>query len=167
MRAPIALLLGIVACGPGGRAHTAPDASNAGGDATPRVCYAPSETGSVMAGNPDLQSCAIWNNVANMNGNVTLARDPANNLTMTFSTGLAFAGAITDPNVQLVHSELHDFTDGCKWRATETLSGTIDETTCVMMLHYAYVETVEISNGACASPCTGTADFTLQIMPLF
>jgi hypothetical protein len=122
--------------------------------------------GTVSTGAADIQSCAIWNNVANMSGTVTLARDQ-NNVTMTFSTGLMFSGTITGTQVTLVHWELHDFSDGCEWRATETLSGTIDESTCVMMLHYAYVESVEVDNGGCATPCSGTANLTLQISPLF
>jgi hypothetical protein len=131
-------------------------------DAAPGVCYEPSVSGMVMAGNPNLQACAIWNNVANMTGTVTLGRT-GNMVTMAFASGLTFTGTISGTNVTLTSSALHSFTDGCTWRATETLTGTIDPTSCVMMLSYAYVETVEVSNGACATPCTGTADFSLQI----
>jgi hypothetical protein len=166
-RGLVALALALAACAPSGRPpgeHV--DAAVVVPDTTPAVCYEPSVTGMVMAGAANLQSCAIWNHVAQMNGTVTLAR-AQDNLTMTFANGLAFAGTISGTTVDLVHSELHDFTDGCTWRATETLSGTIDTSSCVMMVHYAYQETVEVSNGACASPCTGTADFMLQITPIF
>jgi hypothetical protein len=167
MRALPLALVAAAACGPGGRSPTTVDAPpQMTGDAPAMLCYSPSTTGTAMDGNASIQSCAIWNNVANMNGMVTLTRDHAN-LTMAFANGLTFTGTITGTSVQLQHYELHDFSDGCTWRATETLTGTIDETSCVMMLSYAYVETVEVSNGACATPCSGTADFNLQITPIF
>jgi hypothetical protein len=36
----------------------------------------------------------------------------------------------------------------------------------VMNLSYRYTETVEISNGACATPCAATGTFALQVMPI-
>jgi hypothetical protein len=134
-------------------------------DSGPMVCFEPSVMGDVMAGTPDIQSCAIWNSLAEMTGNVTLTRS-GSMLTMAFMGGIAFTGTVTGSNVSLTYYALHDFEDGCKWRATETLTGTLDPTTCVMNLGYAYVETVEVSNGACATPCTGTSNFSLQINPV-
>jgi hypothetical protein len=166
MRLLAAALLPAIGCGPGARSQDRADAHQSATDATHGQCYAPSVMGNVMTGAADIQDCAVWNNVANMSGTVTLARTQ-NNLTMAFSTGLTFTGTIHDTQVTLVHWELHDFTDGCKWRATETLSGTIDDRTCVMMLHYDYMESVEIDNGGCDLPCSGTANFSLQISPIF
>jgi len=136
------------------------------GDSSPAVCFVPSVMGTVAHGPPNIQSCAIWNSVGSMTGDVTLSRT-GDNVTMAFATGITFTGTITGTNVMLTYWHLHDFSDGCKWRATETLTGTIDPQSCVMMLSYNYVETVEVSNGACATPCSGTADFSLQITPLF
>lgn len=168
MRALVAGLVSLAACSPSGRPQTSPDAAKPGTDAPPSgLCYSPSVTGMVMASNPNLQACAVWNNVAMMSGNVTLSRDTTS-LTMAFANGLTFAGSVDTTNhVMLVHSDLHAWSDGCTWRATETLTGPLDPATCVMTLSYAYQETVEVSNGACDMPCTGTADFSLQITPLF
>ena len=135
------------------------------GDAAPSVCYAPSVQGTVTPGASSIQSCAIWNNVSNLMGGVTLTRD-ATMLTMAFATGVTFSGTVIGRNVELTYSHLHDFTDGCKWRATETLSGDLDPATCVMMVSYRYVETVEISNGACATPCGATGMFSLSVAPI-
>lgn len=118
-----------------------------------------------MTGNANVQSCAIWNNVARMTGTVTLERT-ATTFTMTFSNGLVFTGAISGTTVTLTHIEPHSFTDGCTWQSTETLTGTVDPTTCVLTLRYDYQEMVTVSNGACASPCTGMADVSLQITPI-
>jgi hypothetical protein len=161
----IALVLALAACGPGSRGGTS-DAPNVVHDSTPAACFEPSVTGMTSTSGANIQQCAIWNSVAQMTGNVTLART-GDNLSMTFGSGIAFTGTVTGTHVTLVYWHLHDFTDGCKWRATETLDGTLDPASCVMMLAYSYVETVEVSNGACATPCSGTADFALQITPIF
>jgi hypothetical protein len=158
------LLLVLAACAParpdpGGSSIDAPIVHDA---PAPSVCYEPSVSGSVMPGMANLQSCAIWNNVANMTGTVTLSRT-GEMLAMAFASGVSFAGTIAGTSVTLTNSQLHSFTDGCTWRATETLSGTLDPASCVMTLSYAYNEMVAVSNGACATPCTGTADFSLQI----
>ncbi len=165
MRAVLALAV-VAACSPGSRPSTAMPDAPVTPDVAPAVCFEPSVTGTVTHGTPNIQQCAIWNSVANMTGDVTLTRT-GDNLTMAFATGVTFQGTVTGTQVHLVYSHLHDFTDGCQWRATETLDGTLDAQTCVMMLAYNYVETVEVSNGACATPCTGTADFALQITPIF
>ena len=160
------LLSLLVACSPDQRPPNGiPDASSHGIDAGPTVCFEPSVMGDVVAGTPDIQDCAIWNSLASMTGNVTMTRT-GNDLSMAFAGGITFTGTVTGSSVTMIYYGLHDFEDGCKWRATETLSGTLDPTTCVMMLSYQYVETVEISNGACATPCTGTSNFSLQINPV-
>jgi len=129
------------------------------------ACFEPAITGTAMTGNANVQSCAIWNNVARMTGMVTLTRT-ATTFSLDFATGLAFTGAITGNAVSLTHTEPHSFEDGCTWQSTETLTGTVDPTTCVLSLAYDYEEMVTVSNGACASPCTGMADVSLQITPV-
>jgi hypothetical protein len=156
----------VAACSPGPRGNGV-DASNNGSnthDGAPAVCYEPGVRGKVMAGTADIQDCAVWNSVASMTGDVTLTRT-ATSLTMAFDTGITFTGTVTGNNVMLTYYQLHDFTDGCQWRATETLSGPMDPATCVMTLSYQYQETVE-SGDLCDSPCTGTADFNLSITPI-
>jgi len=166
MRSIVCVTALTAACSPAGRGNpgVTPDAAVVI-DTTPAVCFEPSESGTVMPGSSTLQSCAIWNSVAKMTGSVTLTRDPTM-LTMAFATGPVFTGTVVDRSVDLTYWHLHDFSDGCKWRATETLTGDLDPMTCVMTLSYTYVETVEISNGACATPCAGTGTFSLEIMPI-
>ena len=129
------------------------------------VCFEPAITGTAMTGNANVQSCAIWNNVARMTGMVTLTRT-ATSFSLDFANGLSFTGAITRNQVSLTHIEPHSFEDGCTWQSTETLTGTVDPTTCVLTLSYDYEEMVTVSNGACASPCTGMADVSLEITPI-
>ena len=159
------VLAAIAGCSPSGRSGVTADAASTSDAAGPTECFDPSVMGQVMAGTPDIQVCAIWNSLASMTGNVTLTRDHTN-LTMAFGSGVTFTGTVIDRNVMLTYFHLHDFSDGCKWRATETLDGDLDPTSCVMTLSYQYIETVEISNGACATPCTGTSNFSLQINPI-
>jgi hypothetical protein len=156
----------VVGCSPTSRPSMGTPDAPATHDVAAAVCFEPSLNGTVTHGTPNIQQCAIWNSVANMTGDVTLTRS-ADNLTMAFAAGVTYQGTVTGTQVHLVYSHLHDFTDGCKWRATESLDGTLDPQSCVMMLAYNYVEAVEISNGACATPCSGTADFSLQITPIF
>jgi hypothetical protein len=160
------VLVALAACGPGGRppSGATPDAAPVH-DSAPAVCFDPSVTGTVTAGTANIQTCAIWNSVSKMTGSVTLSRTDSM-LTMAFASGPTFAGTISGTSVTLTYAHLHDFEDGCTWRATETLSGTLDPTSCVMTLSYSYVESVSVSNGACATPCTGTADFSLQVTPI-
>jgi hypothetical protein len=135
----------------------------------PAVCYAPSETGMVMPGASSVESCAIWNSLAQMSGVVTVARSPQDltQLTMTFGSGpVIYTGTVVNDQVSLTYFHLHDFEDGCKWRATETLTGTLDDSTCVLSLSYKYRESVEVSNGACATPCSGDGTFSLDIVPI-
>jgi len=160
------LVAAIAACSPSPRTQTAqPDAPAVSSDSAPTVCFEPAITGTAMTGNANVQSCAIWNNVARMTGMVTLTRT-ATSFSLDFANGLSFTGAITGNQVSLTHIEPHSFEDGCTWQSTETLTGTVDPTTCVLTLSYDYEEMVTVSNGACASPCTGMADVSLEITPI-
>jgi hypothetical protein len=142
-----------------------PDAHDPGPDAAPAVCFEPAISGTAATGNANVQDCAIWNNVARMTGAVTLTRT-GSSFSIDFANGLSFAGAITGTQVQLTHVEPHTFTDGCGWQSTETLTGTVDPGTCVLTLAYDYAEMVTQDNGACATPCSGHADVSLQITPV-
>src|ERR1043165_6462959 len=126
-----ALVLAVLAaCGPGDRpppSGTTPDAPGVTHDGTPAVCFDPAVAGTATHGTPNIQSCAIWNSVASMQGDVTLTRS-GNMLTLAFASGPVFTGTVNGSTVMLVYTHLHDFEDGCKWRATETLTGTLDPT---------------------------------------
>jgi hypothetical protein len=162
------LFVAIAACSPSPRGPASqPDASTtgSGADAAPALCFEPAITGTAMIGNANVQDCAIWNNVARMTGMVTLTRT-ASSFSLDFANGLSFTGAITGDQVALTHVEPHTFSDGCGWQSTETLTGTLDATTCVITLAYDYAEMVTMSNGACATPCSGHADVSLQITPI-
>jgi hypothetical protein len=164
----IAFVLVLVACSPSSRGSS-PDAARGDAtvatDAAPAMCFDPAISGTAMTGNAAVQDCAIWNNVARMTGMVTLTRT-ATSFSIDFANGLSFTGAITGNQVALTHIEPHTFTDGCGWQSTETLTGTLDPTTCVLTLAYDYAEMVTMSNGACATPCSGHADVSLQITPI-
>lgn len=171
------VFLAVTACGPGERTDVgAPDAGTPTHDAAPTqpplhdaaqaVCYEPSVTGTVTAGVAHIQQCALWSNADSLQGSVTLTR-AGSDLTMAFANGITFTGSVVATHVTLTYSQLHYFDDGCEWRATETLTGTLDPTSCVMTVAYSYVETIAISNGACAIPCTGSANLSLQIAPIF
>lgn len=156
----------VAACGPSG--HHDPvqvDAPGEVADSAPAVCFEPAVSGTAATGNTNVQSCAIWNNVARMNGAVTLTRT-GSSFTMAFANGLSFTGSITGAQVTLTHIEPHTFDDGCGWQSTETLTGTLDPSTCILSLAYDYAEMVTQSNGACASPCTGSADVSLEVTPI-
>jgi hypothetical protein len=170
------LLLGavvaIVACGGSSRPNGSPDAGHAvdaaltNQDATPMVCYEPSESGMVMPGASSIEDCAIWNNLAEMTGTVTVARTGAN-ISMSFGSGaLVYNGTVTGTAVLMTEYALHDFEDGCEWRATETLTGMLDPSSCQLSLLYHYAETVEIDNGDCATPCEADGSFALDIVPV-
>ena len=164
MRSIVYGLVFVVACSPSRPSQT-PDSNQQTIDAAPSLCYEPSTSGTVTPGTSTLDSCAVWNSVSKMSGAVTLTRDPSH-LTMAFATGPTFVGTVAARNVNLTYFHLHDFSDGCKWRATETLTGDLDPASCVMTLSYHYVESVETSDGSCATPCTGTGSFSLQIAPI-
>ena len=159
----------LAACGPGSHrpGSSSPDAEqNGDSPAITGECYVPAVEGTAMTAAASIEACAVWNNVANMTGAVTLTRT-GQDLTLAFTmTGLTFTGTIVGSNVTLTYSALHQFTDNCEWRATETLTGTVDPTTCVMTLSYDYEEMVAVASpDGCDQPCTGTADVSLQITP--
>lgn len=159
----------LAACGPGTRSGSDPGVPDAAVVSHPEagagVCFEPSVTGTAAAGNGMVQDCAIWNHVANMSGTVTLSRT-ATTFTLAFANGLTFTGTITGNQVSLTHVEPHDFEDGCGWQATETLTGTLDPTSCALTLSYAYAEMVVTDNGFCATPCSGTADLSFSVTPI-
>jgi hypothetical protein len=160
----------VAACSPSSRSGGDPPpdaASHVNVDAAPpAVCFEPQLAGTAMIGNADVQACAIWNNVSQMTGNVTLTRD-ASSFKMAFANGLTFAGSVSSSNhVTLVNVQPHAFQDGCGWQSTETLTGTLDPSTCVLSLSYAYAEMVVHDNGGCASPCFGTANVSLTVTPI-
>jgi hypothetical protein len=161
----IVVVVGLLAACSSSPQRGQPDASEAVVDAAPFVCFEPGIGGAAMIGNANVQDCAIWNNVARMTGGVTLTRT-ASSFSLDFADGLSFTGAITGNQVELTHVEPHTFTDGCGWQSTETLSGTVDPTTCVLSLAYDYAEMVTQDNGACATPCSGHADVSLEISPV-
>lgn len=168
MRIALVVVVVVAACSPSSRGSS-PDAprgdATVAGDAAPTMCFEPAITGTAATGNANVQDCAIWNNVARMTGTVTLTRT-ATTFSIDFANGLSFSGAITGNAVSLTHVEPHTFTDGCGWQSTETLTGTVDPTTCVLTLAYDYAEMVVQDNGACATPCSGHADVSLQITPI-
>lgn len=158
----------LAACGPAKHAPVGtPDAPRTvDAMSEPAECFVPAVQGSATTMTVSIESCAVWNNLANMTGDVTLSRT-GNDLSLAFTTaGLIFTGTIDGTDVMLTYSALHDFTDNCEWRATETLTGTVDPTTCVMTLSYDYEEMVAVASpDGCDSPCTGTANVSLQITP--
>ncbi len=75
-------------------------------------------------------------------------------ISMQFPDGTFFSG--TSDGQTFTATRLTDFpyTDGCMWRATETLSGTIDvEHNCTLNANYTYRE-APTSPPPCATPCT-------------
>jgi hypothetical protein len=161
----------LAACGPSKHepGNTNPDAARNNIDAmsTPSECFVPAVQGTAMTAAVSIEACAVWNNVANMMGDVTVTRT-GQDLTLAFTTtGLTFTGTIVGNDVTLTYSALHEFTDNCEWRSTETLTGTVDPMTCVLTLSYDYQEMVAVASpDGCDTPCTGTADVSLQITPM-
>lgn len=166
MRFLVVVAVVVTGCSPSSRTPT--DAVQTGSghaDAAPALCFEPAISGTAATGNANVQSCAIWNNVSRMTGMVTLTRT-ASTFSIDFASGPSFTGAITVNQVSLTHVEPHSFTDGCGWQSTETLTGTVDPSTCVLTLAYDYAEMVVQDNGGCATPCSGHADVSLQITPV-
>lgn len=171
VRSTIVLALAVIAaCGPGDRDTTnhvdagLGDAGQLVIDSAP-ACYAGTTT--VMA---DLavqieESCAIWNSLDQLGGTATVTRN-GTMLTIDFSNGVVFTGTLTNNAVSLTYQHDHPFSDGCGWRATETLSGQLDPVSCDFSLTYDYVETIVDDNGGCASPCSAMADVQLDLTPI-
>ena len=166
------LVLGIAvlaSCGPSGRpgddTEMPSDGSLATPDSGPRVCYDTTTQVEVALTVQIEQSCAIWNNLAKLSGTATVSKT-GTTLTIDFGEGVIFSGPLTGTSVTLVYTHDHPFSDGCGWRATETMRGTMDPVACTFALDYDYVESVVQNNGGCASPCAANADVTLDLNPI-
>lgn len=167
------LAVAALACGPDDRDPASVDAAvDATVDAPPPAIDAPPAQcfDEPLDVNVELQiqieeSCAIWNSLAELAGHATVTR-AGTTLTIDFGNGVVFTGTVTGGAVSLAYVHDHPFTDGCGWRATETLMGQLDPTSCNLTLGYDYVESVVINNGGCATPCSARADVDLQLTPI-
>jgi hypothetical protein len=163
------LILALAACGPNGRDPGKPDA---GGDAKSGIpdgqqaqCYDGTTEVDVTLQIQIEESCAIWNSLAELGGRATVTRT-ATSLTIDFGNGVVFSGTLVAGIVNLVYEHQHTFTDGCGWKATETMKGQLDPTSCNFSLGYDYVESVVVNNGGCATPCSAQANVTLELKPV-
>jgi hypothetical protein len=171
----MALSLACAACGPdGGDGPGTPDAAVVVDatavdalviDAPPARCYDEPVDVEVDLQAQIVESCAIWNSLGALAGHAVVSRTDAT-LTIDFGDGVVFTGTVVNDQVDLVYEHQHPFTDGCGWKATETLAGTLDPTSCHFALRYDYVESVVVNNGGCASPCSAQANVTLQLTPI-
>jgi hypothetical protein len=130
------------------------------------ACYTPSESANVTQSNVSVAPCAGWPNITKLTGMATLALGDGM-LTLTFASGPVFTGPVTGTDVTLTYTQDHHYNDGCTWRATETLTGSYDATTCDMSLAYAYQEG-PISGFNCFSACNNpptTADLAITPTP--
>jgi hypothetical protein len=163
------LAFACAACGPGDRDPGTPDAAIDANvvpiDGPPAQCYDTPIDVDVALQIQIEESCAIWNSLAQLGGHATVSRSGMT-LTIDFENGVVFTGTVVDGTVHLVYAHDHTFTDGCGWRATETLAGQLDPVSCNFTLRYDYVESVVINNGGCATPCSAQANVTLQLTPI-
>ena len=162
------LLIAVAACGPGDREQTGnPDAGAdaARPDSAPIVCYQGATEVDVALMVQIEESCAIWNSLAELSGRATVTR-AGTSLTIDFGNSVVFSGTLANNSVSLKYEHQHPFTDGCGWKATETLAGTLDPASCNFSLTYDYVESVVQSDGSCASPCSAMADVKLELKPV-
>ena len=169
MRSRLLMILALVAaCGPDGRE---PSVTDGGTDGTVRQdsqqaqCYEQTTEVEVALQIQIEESCAIWNSLAELSGRATVVRS-GTNLSIDFGNGVVFAGTLVNGTVNLVYAHQHTFTDGCGWKATETMAGTLEPTTCNFSLSYDYVESVVINNGGCATPCSAQANVMLELKPV-
>ncbi len=165
---PCSLVIVIAACGPPGRPNGSPDAGIS--DAPPRAedpptCYEAVTDVDVALEVQIEQSCAIWNSLGQLPGKARVTRS-ATTLSIDFGDGVVFAGTLTGDDVNLVYEHPHPFSDGCGWKATETIVGRLDPRSCAFALSYDYVESVVMSDGSCSSPCSAQADVTLDLKPI-
>jgi hypothetical protein len=160
--------LALTACAPSERRHegidSGVDASLLPPDAS-LLCYPTTTVAEVALQIQIEESCAIWNSLSGLGGNATITRN-GTSLTIDFGDGVVFAGTVTNGVVTLVYAHPHEFSDGCGWRATETLSGQLDPMTCDFVLTYEYVEAVVINRGGCATPCAAEANVSLELTPI-
>jgi hypothetical protein len=173
-RCALALLaVACVACGPDDRDPASSDAAVDAAvdspppaiDAPPARCYDEALVVNVELQIQIEQSCAIWNSLAALAGHATVTR-AGMMLTIDFGDGVVFTGTVVNGMVNLVYAHDHPFSDGCGWRATETLAGHLDPTSCNLTRRYDYVESVVIDNGGCATSCSARADVDLQLTPI-
>lgn len=163
-------LVVIASCGPSGRTpgddtEMPGDSATAIPDMGPQVCYEQVTQVDVSLTVQIEESCAIWNSLSKLAGMATVSRS-GNTITIDFGEGVIFSGPLTGTSVMFTYTHDHPFSDGCGWRATETMSGTMDPTACTFALEYDYVESVVQNNGGCASPCAANADVTLDLDPV-
>jgi hypothetical protein len=167
------LMLGVVlvaSCGPTGRTpgddtETPMDGAMATPDMGPMVCYSTTTQVEVALTVQIEESCAIWNSLSKLAGTATVSKT-GTTITIDFGEGVIFSGPLTGNQVMLVYTHDHPFTDGCGWRATETMRGTLDPDACTFQLDYDYVESVVQNNGGCASPCAANANVNLDLNPV-
>src|SRR5688572_16732830 len=147
----VSLIIALAACGPGGREPNMPDASVDAAvvvqpaDSRQAQCYEQTTEVDVALTIQIQQSCAIWNSLAEHGGRSTVSR-AATTLTIDFGNGVVFGGALSTGTVNLVYAHNHPYSDGCGWKATETLVGQLDPSTCNFTLSYDYVESVVTSD---------------------
>jgi hypothetical protein len=161
------LLCALAACGPGDREGSAnhPDAAVHGAPDAAMVCYEGATEVEVALMIQIEESCAIWNSLGELGGRATVTR-AGTMLTIDFGTGVVFSGTLANNAVNLRYEHMHPFSDGCGWKATETLVGTLDPRSCNFALSYDYVESVVMNNGGCASPCSAMANVQLELKPV-
>jgi hypothetical protein len=159
----------LASCGPSGRTgddtEMPDDSAMATPDMGPQICYEQVTQVEVALSVQIEESCAIWNSLDKLAGTATVSRS-GNTITIDFGEGVIFSGPLTNNMVMFVYTHDHPFTDGCGWRATETMRGTMDPVACTFALEYDYVESVVQNNGGCASPCAANADVTLDLNPV-
>jgi hypothetical protein len=170
LRVGVAVVV-LASCGPSGRTPDGDDAGQpsdgamATPDMGPKVCYDTTTQVEVALAVQIEESCAIWNSLSMLSGTATVSKS-GTSVTIDFGDGVIFSGPLVGNMVTLVYTHDHPFTDGCGWRATETMLGTLDPMACTFMLDYDYVESVVQNNGGCASPCAANADVTLDLNPV-
>jgi hypothetical protein len=158
----------LVACGPGDRDRTTTvDAGvdSVRGDAAAMVCYASATEVDVELMVQIEESCAVWNSLADLSGRATVTRT-GTSLAIDFGSGVTFSGTLINNAVSLHYDHQHPFSDGCGWKASETLVGQLDPANCAFALSYDYVESVVTSDGTCDSPCSAMANVQLDLTPV-
>lgn len=81
---------------------------------------------------------------------------------MEFPDGTLFLGPTDGETFTATRTQMFPFTDGCMWRATETLEGKIDtRATCNLQAKYGYREQ-PVTMGPCGTPCTIDADLIIE-----
>lgn len=165
----VAVAVLLASCGPSGRpgddTEMPGDSSMATPDAGAMACYDSVTQVDVALTVQIEESCAIWNSLSKLAGMATVTKS-GTTITIDFGEGVIFSGPLTGNSIMLVYTHDHPFSDGCGWRATETMRGTMDPVACTFALDYDYVESVVQNNGGCASPCAANADVTLDLNPV-